>query len=204
MEKFTLSRGLSDLFIAEVTEDNEENYTTGTPEKLIPAGEMSVSVDKDAANYWFDNTIFAIVGREGASEITISGAGLRAADIAKLTGKDVDTASGAVFDDGQYREKYYAFGGVKKNIDGTTEHFWFNKGSFAIPDENAKTEGEDTDATGLELTYTAIPTTHRFEKTGKVNKKVVLDSTAGNTADIENWFTAVKTPDNMTGTITAE
>lgn len=200
-EKFTLTRGLSNLVIAEVTADTEEAYTTGTPEKLIPAGEMSVTVDKDKAQYWFDNTVFASVGREGASEITINGAGLRAAAIAKLVGKTVDTTSGAVFDDGQYKEKYYALGGIKHNIDGTTEHFWFNKGSFAIPDESAKTEGEDTDATGTELTFTAITTIHKFTKTGKVNKRVVLDSSAGNTTDIADWFTEVKTPDNVEGTV---
>ena len=202
MNEFTLTRGLSNIVIAEVTADTEETYTTGEVRKLIPAGEMTITVDKDKAQYWFDNTVFASVGREGSSEISITGAGLRAAAIAELVGKNVDPTSGAVFDDGQYKEKYYALGGIKHNIDGTTEHFWFNKGSFAIPDESAKTEGEDTDATGTELTFTAIPTTHKFEKTGKVNKRVILDSNAGNATDIENWFEAVKTPDNIAGTIT--
>lgn len=194
---FTLKRGLDEIFVAEVTEDTIESFTTGTPFKLIPAGEMSVSVDKDAANYWFDNSVFAIVGREGSSELTISGAGMRPVDVAKITGKEVDAETGAIVDDGAYTEKYWALGARKKNIDGTYEYFWFNKGSFAVPDESAKTEGEDTDATGTELTYTAIQTTHKFAKTGKVCKRVVIDTETTELAADADWFTQVVTPDNL-------
>ena len=194
---FTLKRGLDEIFVAEVTEDTIEKFTTGTPFKLIPAGEMSVSVDKDAANYWFDNSVFAIVGREGSSELTISGAGMRPVDVAKITGKEVDAETGAIVDDGAYAEKYWALGARKKNIDGTYEYFWFNKGSFAVPDESAKTEGEDTDATGTELTYTAIQTTHKFAKTGKVCKRVVIDTETTKLTAEGDWFAQVVTPDNL-------
>ncbi len=194
---FTLKRGLDEIFVAEVTEDTIEKFTTGTPFKLIPAGEMSVSVDKDAANYWFDNSVFAIVGREGSSELTISGAGMRPVDVAKITGKEVDAETGAIVDDGAYAEKYWALGARKKNIDGTYEYFWFNKGSFAVPDESAKTEGEDTDATGTELTYTAIQTTHKFAKTGKVCTRVVIDTETTKLTAEGDWFAQVVTPDNL-------
>lgn len=197
---FTLKRGLDEIFVAEVTKDTADEFTTGKPFKLIPAGEMSAAVDGDSTNYWFDNGVFAIVGREGSTEITISGAGMRPADIAKLAGKDVDPDTGAVLDSGAYTEKYWAFGGRKKNIDGTFEYFWFTKGSFAIPDESAKTEGEDTDATGTELTYTAIQTMHKFEKTGKVCKRVVIDTETSKLTDAADWFAQVVTPDNV-GTV---
>ncbi len=200
MGTFTLKRGLDNIFVAEVTSDTEEEFITGTPFKLIPAGEMSTTVDKDAANYWFDNGVFAIVGREGSSELSITGAGMRPADIAKITGKDVDPETGAVLDDGAYIEKYWALGARKKNIDGTYEYFWFMKGSFALPDDEAKTEGEDTDATGTELTYTAIQTNHKFAKTGKVCKRVVIDTETTELTGEADWFTQVVTPDNI-GTV---
>ena len=193
---FTLKRGLDEIFVAEVTADTAEAFTTAEPFKLIPAGEMSVAVDKDASNYWFDNGVFAIVGREGGSELTISGAGMRPADIAKIVGKAVDTTTGAVFDAGSYVEKYWALGARKKNIDGTFEYFWFLKGSFAIPDESAKTEGEDTDATGTELTYTAIQTIHKFAATDSVCKRVVIDTETTEIVAEGDWFAQVVTPDN--------
>ena len=192
---FTLKRGLDDIYVAEVTEDSIEKFTTGTPFKLIPAGEMNTTVDKDSANYWFDNGIFAIVGREGASELGITGAGMRPVDVAKITGKEVDADTGAVIDEGVYVEKYWALGARKKNIDGTYEHFWFMKGSFAIPDEAAKTEGEDTDASGTELTYTAIQTVHKFEKTKKVCKRVIIDDETTKLNAEADWFAQVVTPD---------
>lgn len=202
-QNFVLTRGLDELFIAEVTTDNNEldgGYTTGTPEKLIPAGEMTISPDSEVANVYYDNGVFASVGREGGTEITISGAGLRAAMRARLNAKDIDEDTGAVLDSGTFTEKYWAFGGRKKGLDGSYEYFWFNKGTFSVPEENAKTEDDSTDTNGTELTYTAIPTKHIFTKTGKVSKRVVMDDAiTGKTkqVDFSKWFNNVVTPDNI-------
>lgn len=202
-QNFVLTRGLDELFIAEVLTDNNElegGYTTGTPEKLIPAGEMTISPDSEVANVYYDNSVFASVGREGGTEITISGAGLRAAMRAKLNAKDIDEETGAVLDSGTFTEKYFAFGGRKKGLDGSYEYFWFNKGTFSVPKESAKTEDGSTDTNGTELTYTAIPTKHIFTKKGKVSKRVVMDDAiTGKTkqVDFSKWFEKVVTPDNI-------
>ena len=202
-ETFTLKRGLSNVFAAEVTGDDNEisgGYVSGTPFHLIPAGEMAVTVDGETVQVYFDNTVFASVGREGNSELTLDGAGLRPTAIAKLNGKDVDTATGMVFDSGEWAEKYYALGAIKDNIDGTKEYFWFLKGTFSVPDDNAKTKDDTTDTNGTSLTYTAIPTKHVFEKTGKVCKRVVMDdsdTTATTKVDFSKWFESVVTPDNI-------
>lgn len=202
-QKFVLTRGLDELFIAEVTTDNNEldgGYITGTPEKLIPAGEMTISPDSEVANVYYDNGVFASVGREGGTEVTISGAGLRAAMRGRLNAKDIDEETGAVLDSGTFTEKYWAFGGRKKGLDGSYEYFWFNKGTFSVPEESAKTEDDSTDTNGTELTYTAIPTKHIFTKTGKVSKRVVMDDAiTGKTkqVDFSKWFENVVTPDNI-------
>lgn len=202
-QNFVLFRGLDELYVAEVQTDNNEidgGYTTGTPEKLIPAGEMSVSPDSEVASVFYDNSVYASVGREGSTEITISGAGLRAAMSAKLNAKDIDEDTGAVMDSGTFTEKYWAFGGRKKGLDGSYEYFWFSKGTFSIPEESAKTEDDSTDTNGTDLTYTAIQTIHKFTKTGKVSKRVVMsDATTGKTkqVDFSKWFTQVVTPDNI-------
>ncbi len=197
-ETFTLKRGLENVFAAKVIADTETEFTTGTPFHLIPAGELSVSVENDSTDYYFDNTVFARVGREGGSEVTVSGAGLRAAAIAGITGKDIDAATGAVLDEGIFNDgQYYALGALKNNIDGTSEYFWFLKGTFALPDESAKTKGEDTDASGTELTYTAIPTIHKFTETSKVCKRVVIDTETTAISSGADWFDQVVTPDNI-------
>lgn len=197
MEDFVLRRGLENVHVAVVTVDDAGNYTASEPEKLIPAGEMSKTVDSEQTPFYFDNVVFAVIGREGGTEISVTGAGLRAAHRAFISGKDVDETTGAVLDSGQYKEQYLAVGGESSGHDGTKEYFWFLKGTFAAPDENDKTLDESTDANGTELTYTAISTTHKFAKTNKVCKRVVIDTKTTKLKDAADWFKQVVTPDNI-------
>lgn len=82
--------------------------------------------------------------------------------------------------------------------------FWFLKGTFSVPEENAKTIGEDTDATGTELTYTAIPTTHVFSTNNKICKRVVMDTETTEVISTKNWFGQVVTPDNLSTIVQAK
>ena len=199
---FTLKRGLSNVFVAEVTkDDNEENggYTTGTPYHLIPAGEMTRTVENDKTNVYYDNVVFYQSGMEGATEVTINGAALRPADVAKLLKKHVDETTGAVLDTGEYAEKYYALGGETENTDGTKEYFWFMKGTFAAPEQNDKTKDDSTDTNGMELVYSAIQTKHLFTVNGekKPMKRVVIDTETSVLKDDQEWTAQVVTPENL-------
>lgn len=204
---FTLKRGLSNVFVAEVLSDKEgENgYKTGTPYHLIPAGEMSRTTEGDKSNVYFDNGVFYVSGTEGATEIKISGAALRPVDIAKITGKTVDETTGAILDTGEYVEKYFALGGETKNTDGTKELFWFLKGTFAIPDQNDKTEDDSTDTNGTELTFSANRTLHKFTVDGgsKPMKKVVIDTETTELKADATWTAQVVTPDNLSTVVQA-
>lgn len=199
---FTLKRGLSNVYAAEITgDDNEETggYKTGTPFHLIPAGEMSRTVESDKTNQYFDNVVFYQSGSEGATEITISGAALRPADIAKILGKHVDPTTGAVLDTGEFTEKYFALGGETMNTDGTKEHFWFLKGTFSAPEQNDKTVDDSTDTNGMELKFSAIQTQHLFDVNGqkKPMKRVVIDTETTALKDDAKWTAQVVTPENL-------
>ncbi|QHJ73608.1 major tail protein [Butyrivibrio virus Bo-Finn] len=194
--KFVLKRGLKNIYAAEVTQDDDEAFTTGTPFKLIPAGELQVEVDSEVTPYYFDDTVFDQIGREGNSTATITGAGLRAAMIANLTGKDVDETTGVVLDDGLFKSKNFALAAQKENTDGTYELFWFMKGTFKTPKEDQKTHDDSTDAQGTELEYSAVPTVHKFTN-GKVHKRTIMDSSTTRVKDNADWFEQVVTPDNL-------
>lgn len=201
---FTLKRGLKNIFAAEVlTDDNEtgENhgYTVGTPFHLIPAGEMTRNVDNEKADTYFDNAVFYTTGKEGATEVSITGAVLRPADLAKINNKDVDSATGAVLDTGEFRPKYFALGGEADNVDGTKELFWFMKGTFAIPEQADKTEDDSTDTNGMTLTYSAVKTQHLFKVNGedKPMKRVVIDTETTVLKAEQVWTAQVVTPDNL-------
>lgn len=208
MGKFILKRGLKNLYAAEVTADTESTLTYGTPFKLTAAGEMTRTVDSEKLDVWFDDTVFDTFGKENATEISITGAALRAEDIAKLTGKHVDSTTGGVIDSGAFAPKYYALIGQTEATDGTIQYFSFLKGTFAIPDENDKTKDDTTDYNGMTLTFSAIRTVHEFTiGTATDACKAVHADTASShlkaltggtgTAD---WFAQVVTPDNI-GTI---
>lgn len=198
---FTLKRGLSNVFVAEIVNDDntETGYKTGTPFHLIPAGEMSRSVANDKTVVYYDNVAFYTSGAEGATEITVTGAALRPVDVAKLLGKYVDETTGAVFDTGEFVEKYWALGGETENTDGTKEYFWFLKGTFSAPDQSDKTKDDSTDTNGMELTFSAVQTQHLFTvgENKKPMKRMVIDTESTKLLADANWVAQVVTPENI-------
>ena len=199
-EKFVLKRGLKNVYAAEIlTDDNEQNsgYTTGTPFHLIPAGEMSRTVDSEKQDIFYDDVVFATVGKEGATEISITGAALRPDALAQINNKDVDATTGAVVDSGEFAPKYFALGGEAENLDGTSELFWFAKGTFGIPEQNDKTKDDSTDTNGMTLTFSAVQTQHIFELKNKPCKRVVIDTNVTELKSGKTWEGQVVTPDNL-------
>lgn len=200
----TLKRGLKNIFAAEIlTDDNESGtghgYTTGTPFHLIPAGEMTRTADSEKVDTYYDDTVFATVGKEGKTEITINGAALRPDDLAKINNKHVDSTTGAVIDTGEFEPKYFALGGEAENIDGTSELFWFAKGTFDIPEQSDKTKDDGTDTNGMSLKFSAVKTTHLFTVDGKEKpiKRVVIDTSVTELKTSQDWTAQVVTPENL-------
>lgn len=195
-KKFGMLRGLSDIFICEIT-DTEEAYTpVGTPEKLIPAGELTISKTVDKAQTYFDNGLYAEIGREAPSELSIVGAAVRAAFLAWIEGKTVDAATGAITDDGDWHSKFFAISGKRDYTNGTSEYFWFNKCSFGGAEETGKTEDDTTDSAGMTLPFTAYKTIHKFDN-GKTSKVVRIDTATTKLSAAASWVAQVVTPDNL-------
>lgn len=207
MNDFVLKRGLKNIFAAEILKDNNltgskeapEGYITGDTFHLIPAGEMSRKVDSEKKDTFYDNAVFATVGKEGATEISITGAALRPDVLAKINNKFVDATTGAVIDTGEFEPKYFALGGEAENTDGTSELFWFAKGTFAIPEQADKTKDDSTDTNGMSLTFSAVQTQHLFSVNGKNKpiKRVVIDTSVTEMKADQEWTAQVVTPDNL-------
>ena len=194
-KKFGLLRGLSDIFICEI-KDTEEAYTpVGTPEKLIPAGELTISKSVDKAQTYFDNNLFAETSKENPTELSIVGAAVRAAFLAWIEGKTVDPATGAVLDDGDWHNKFFAISGKRDYTDGTSEYFWFNKCTFGGAEESGKTADDSTDSAGMTLPFTAYKTVHKFN--GKTSKLVRIDTATTKLRADAVWTKQVVTPENL-------
>ena len=195
--KFSLSRGLKDVVIAEITADGAEAYTaSATVEQLIPAGTITMSADSEKVDTYFDNVVFATVGSESSTTVTIEGARLKPTMLAKITGKTVDATTGAIIDNGVFVEKYFALGARIQMLDGSEALVWFMKGTFAIPEETGRTIDDGTDADGMTLEYTAVATKFQFGGDKGV-KRVVVDTTESEIVAEQDFFKQVVTPTNL-------
>lgn len=197
--KYVNFRGVDNLVAAEVlTDDNEVSggYTVGDVFPIAGAGEISKTTESSSATTYYDNVAAIVANAEGSDEITVTCSIPDLATYAKLTGKSIDAATGALLD-GERTPTYFALGYRFKFTDGVYRYVWRLKGMFGIPDETSATEDDGTDSNGMELVYTGISTTHKFTKNGKAAKAVVVDDTATSKADISAFFDAVVTPDTL-------
>lgn len=194
--EFFLRKGLKNVFVAKVIKDDLDDYITGPTFHLMPAKEMSRTVSSDTQNTWLDDTIFEAVGSEGATAIAVTGASIRAPKVAELLGKEVDSVTGAVIDDGEYHETYWAYGGEAEGKDGSSEYFWFGKGTFTPPEEADSTKDDTTNTNLMTLNFNAIPTKHIFNN-GKKMKKIVISSADSKVKEGQDWFSQVVTWDNL-------
>ena len=196
-KKFGLLRGLSEIYIDEITDSPEAYTPAGKPQQLIPAGELKISKSVDKTQIYYDNAMFAEVAKEAPSEMEIVGAAIRAAYIAWLEGKHVDNATGAIIDDGEVHGKYFAISGKKDYTDGTSEYFWFLKCTYGGSEEATKTEDDSTDAAGMTLPFTAYKTQYKFNAIDSGAKVVRVDTANTKLKADANWTAQVVTPDNV-------
>lgn len=188
-------RGVDNLVYALVTKDDADGYTTGAVQDLIPVAEISKSTEASSASKYYDNIPALVINSEGADEISITGAAIPLNVLAAITGKNIDTASGALID-GPGVPPYVAIGYKYGLTDGSEVVYWRLKGKFNLPETTSATEDDGTDSNGQELTYTGVNTNHKFESTGKTAKGVVMDSRFSTFTDAA-VFAQVVTPDNL-------
>ena len=195
-------RGVDKFYFAELIEDSENSYRCGTP-KHIPVQEVGKSVDSNSEAHYYDNKAMIVINSESADTITLVVAPPQLADLAELTGKSFDEATGMMVDSPK-QNKYFAIMYRTKGTDGNYRYVSRLKGQFGVPEETVSTETDGTDTTNTTLTFTGIYTEHEFvkgiyrngqwEKAGA--KGIVVDERY-ELADLEHFFDSVQTPDTI-------
>ena len=199
-------RGTDNLVYAPVTADNNESgpgqgYVTGDVKVLAPVAEISRTTETSTATSYYDNKPANVINAEGSDTITLTIPVLGLETLADITGKQIDSETGA-FMDGVSTPKYFALGYRLRLTDGTYRYVWRYKGSFAIPDETSQTENAGTDVNNQQLTYTGIMTQHKFNKAldaqgnPTAQKALVVDEREGK-ADLTDFFAQVTTCDTL-------
>lgn len=189
-------RGVEGLVAAEVlTDDDNEGYTTGSVFAIAGVAEISKTTDSSNEAHYYDNIPAVVVSNTSSDTVTISASAIPLDVIGEITGQNYDTTTGALIE-GPRDVKYFALGYKTKKTNGDEMYVWRYKGTFNIPDQTNSTENDSTDANGQEIVYTGISTTHKFTKTGKGSKAIVVD-VAKELADVSTFFDTVTTPDSL-------
>lgn len=196
-------RGVDNLYVAEVLEDDETAYTCSTPIHLAPVAEVGKSTDSSSEAHYYDNKAMIVINSESADTISITMAPPELAKLAQIIGKSFDPTTGMMVDSPR-QNKYFAIMYRTKGTDGQYRYVSRLKGQFTIPEETAATEDDGTDANNTSIEFTGIYTEHEFAK-GIYNgttwepagvKGIVVDTRYG-LADVSNFFSQVQTPDSI-------
>lgn len=191
-------RGCDNVVVAEVTKDDSTGYTVGNIIPLAPVAEVSKTTENSSETHYYDNVGAIVIRTEGSDEVTLTTPALELGQLATITGKSVDPATGAYVDD-EGVEKYYALGYRLKLTDGTYRYVWRLKGAFSnIPDETSTTESDSVDTNNQSVVFTGNKTLYSFQA-GNIKgraKAVVIDERDG-LADVSGFFNQVVTPDNV-------
>lgn len=195
-------RGVDKFYFAEVTQDDADGYTCGTPVH-IPVQEIGKTTDSSSEAHYYDNKAMIVVNSESADTITLTIAPPALDKLAQLIGKSFDSTTGMLVDSPR-QNKYYAIMYRTKGTDGGYRYVSRLKGQFNIPEETYATENDGTDTNNTQITFTGIYTEYEFNKGvydgenwSKAGVKgIVVDARYG-LADVSNFFDAIQTPDSI-------
>lgn len=198
-------RGCDNLVFAEITADSSSAYTAGNVTVLAPVAEVSKTISSNSETHYYDNVGMITIRAEGTDEVTLTVPVLDLATLAALTGKVVDTTTGA-FLDGAPTEKYFAVGYRLKLTDGTYRYVWRLKGTFGFPDEDSETESDNVNTNNQSLVFTGVQTIHEFTNGGGAGvagrvRAVVIDERDGKCSKLDEFFDAVQTPDTISALV---
>ena len=139
-----------------------------------------------------------VINSEGSDEITLTVPALNLDQLALVTGKSIDPATGAFVDD-EGTEKYYALGYRIQLTDNSYRYVWRLKGAFSnVPDEDSVTRSNNVDTNNQSVVFTGNRTLYSFQA-GNIkgrSKGIVVDERDG-LADVSGFFSKVITPDNL-------
>ncbi len=190
--------GIDQVYYALVTQDDSSGYTTGTPVVLAPAINLSAEPTTSLETQYADNKPFDVMAGEGETKLTFDATAIPIQTLAILLGKQFDAASGRIFDaGGEAVPLDVALGFRSKKSNGKYRYYWYLKGKFSAPKEEASTQTDRMDPKPAQMMYTAVNTMHLFDLGDggetKSMKRVVGDQDTLN-FDETDWFSQVQTP----------
>lgn len=190
--------GIDQVYYALITQDDADDYVAGTPAILAPAIKMSAEPNVSNEPQYADNKAFDVMIGEGETKLTFDATAIPVEVQAIILGKQFDAASGRIFDaGGEAVPPDVALGFRSKKSNGSYRYFWYLKGKFSAPKEEADTQAEKMTPKPAQLMYTAMNTIETFDLgdggSEKSVKRVWGDEDTTNFSGT-TWFSEVQTP----------
>lgn len=187
--------GVDSVYYALVTQDDTGAYAAGTPAYLAPIMNISMDVSVNNKTQFADNQPFDIMTAEGETKLSCEITGLTAQTLATILGMIYDVPNARVFDNGG-QTPYIAIAFRTLKTDGTYRYFWFLKGRFQKPKEEAATQTDTPDMKSTTLDFIAIKTVFDFALNGSLSDGVkrIFGETSDANFSATSWFNAVQTP----------
>lgn len=195
MKRANQWRGCSDLVYAPILTDNAEKYETGEVKELAFIKQIGAGQEQSTATVFADNT--AIFNTNSAIKFT------RTFDClavdgkvkAELEGQYTETDSNLVLSSSSAQPLQVAIGYKIYDTDNTCYYVWCLKGTCSFGEETIITKDDGTDSNGVQMTFSALETVHKFEKGGSQTQVMLPEN--DEKYDTSTFFETVTTPDTL-------
>nr|DAP43725.1 MAG TPA: tail tube protein [Caudoviricetes sp.] len=196
-------RGVDNLFVAKVTQDDDKGFICETPVKLSAVAEIGKTTDSSNDSKYYDNQPVIVIDSEGEDKIKLTIAPPELQMLSDLIGRSFDATTGMMVES-KRNPAYYALMYRTKGTDGKYRYVSRLKGRFNIPEETNQTEDSGTNSNNTAIEFTGIYTNHEFTKgvfdgenwVKGTAKGIVVDARYG-LADVSKFFDEIQTPDTV-------
>ena len=179
-------RGANNFHTADLTENTEESYVAGTPEKTERIVSIEIDTSQDSETLYSDDEveedIFGVVETTGKIEVNY----LSNETKVKLIGGEIDK-NGVYFPPEDAEKKHKAMGFKAPTGNGKNRYVWYYDVVFSMPSFKAETaEGKPKTQT-TELEFKA----YKNKKLGKHYADLDENGESANKVTASKWFTKV-------------
>lgn len=188
-------RGCQDLVYALVIKDDLEGYETGEVKELGFVKQIGAGQEQSTATVFADNT--AIFNTNSAIKFTrtFDCLAIDGKVKAELEGQYTEEGSDLVLSSSSAQPATVAVGYKIYDTDDTCFYVWCLKGTCTFGEETIITKDDGTDSNGVQITFNALETVHKFTKGGRATQVMLPE--LDEKYDTATFFDAVTTPDTL-------
>lgn len=188
-------RGCSDLVYAPIIKDDITGYETGDVKELAFIKQIGAGQEQSTATVFADNT--AIFNTNSAIKFTrtFDCLAIDGKVKAELEGQYTEDGSSLVLSSSSAQPLLVAIGYKIYDTDDTCYYVWCLKGTCSFGEETIITRDDGTDSNGVQMTFSALETVHKFTKGGSQTQVMVEEN--DEKYDTTTFFDAVTTPDTL-------